>query len=229
MRIGRRSGSKNRVDARLFLVFCLSVGLTAGIVLGNGGDGEGFKEPLGGILVASQVGYGCATGSPLAMECADGGLSTATIGVLDAPPTPVPPLPGDAPSRQGIRETADEETAGTPSVVSGREPEFAEGAIASYDTRPVLAAVSYSVLGEIVAAYDWPINEAFQVVDCESSWDAGAVSWAGSYGLMQLHAATWAPIFPDFWERWDDPEWNVATAWEIYKRADYSWTPWDCW
>ncbi|KKL65029.1 hypothetical protein LCGC14_2159020, partial [marine sediment metagenome] len=58
MRIGRRSGSKNRVDARLFLVFCLSVGLTAGIVLGNGGDDEGFKKSLGGVFAASQVGYG---------------------------------------------------------------------------------------------------------------------------------------------------------------------------
>ncbi|KKK45164.1 hypothetical protein LCGC14_3165960, partial [marine sediment metagenome] len=47
-------------------------------------------------------------------------------------------------------------------------------------------ALSYTDFGAIVAAYSWPINEAFQVVDCESSWDAGAVSWAGSRGLMQL-------------------------------------------
>ncbi|KKL74056.1 hypothetical protein LCGC14_2068750, partial [marine sediment metagenome] len=60
------SRKKPRVDARIFLVFCLSVG----IVLGNGGDGEGFEKSLGGVFVASQVGYGCATGSPLAMECA---------------------------------------------------------------------------------------------------------------------------------------------------------------
>ena len=180
-----------------------------GIVLGNGGDGEGFKEPLGGIFVASQVGYGCATGSPLAMECTDGGLSTATIGVLDASPTPPrgrTPTPSQA------------------SVATGGAESSPEG---SGDSSVALRA--YTPLGEIVAAYDWPINEAFQVVDCESSWDAGAVSWAGSYGLMQLHAATWASEFPGFWERWDDPEWNVATAWEIYKRADYSWTPWDCW
>ncbi|KKK58145.1 hypothetical protein LCGC14_3047410, partial [marine sediment metagenome] len=150
---------------------------------------------------------------PLAMECTDGGLSTATIGVLDVPPTPP----------QGRTPTA---AAGEPSYrqadVGRVVGELVEGELA------LGGAVSYTPLGEIVAGYDW-MPEAFRIVDCESSWDAGAVSWAGSYGLMQLHAATWAPIFPDFWERWDDPEWNVATAWEIYKRADYSWTPWDCW
>lgn len=88
--------------------------------------------------------------------------------------------------------------------------------------------VQFPPLGEIVASYPWPINEAFRIAECESGWNPEAVSWAGSYGLMQLHAATWASVFPDFWQRWADPLWNVATAWEIYKRAGYSFSPWDC-
>ena len=91
-------------------------------------------------------------------------------------------------------------------------------------------------LQAIVASYPWG-NEAFRIVwgptaNCptgESNGDPNAISWTGeSFGLMQLHAPTWAPVFPDFWERWSDPAWNVATAWEIYKRAGYSFSPWDC-
>lgn len=92
----------------------------------------------------------------------------------------------------------------------------------------IVDGAALTPLGEIVASYPW-MPEAFAVVSCESNWNPLAVSWAGSYGLMQLHAPTWAPVFPDFWQRWSDPEWNVATAWEIYKRAGYSFSPWDCW
>lgn len=115
-----------------------------------------------------------------------------------------------------------------PDVPLAAPVEEAESVAIPSDKRRGESVVSYTGLGEIVAGYDWPITEAFQVVDCESSWNPLAVSWAGSYGLMQLHASTWASVFPDFWARWSDPEWNVAMAWEIYKRAGYSFSPWNC-
>jgi hypothetical protein len=105
--------------------------------------------------------------------------------------------------------------------------EFAEISIEVLGAAGV-PTVGYSALGEIVAVYDWPLNEAFRIVQCESRWNAAAVSWNGtSYGLWQIwegHAWRW----PNFWENWDDPVKNTEMAWEIYKRADYSFSPWDC-
>ena len=90
---------------------------------------------------------------------------------------------------------------------------------------------SQAGIGGIVQQVFGPqAGTALAVAWCESKYDPAAVSMDGtSYGLMQLHAPTWAPVFPDFWQRWSDPEWNVTTAWEIYKRAGYSFAPWACW
>ncbi len=91
-------------------------------------------------------------------------------------------------------------------------------------------------LRTIICARSWPCSEALAIVygptaTCptgESNGDPSAISWDGSsFGLMQLHAETWAPVFPEFWERWMDAEWNVAAGWEIYKRAG-SFSPWSC-
>jgi hypothetical protein len=88
------------------------------------------------------------------------------------------------------------------------------------------ASASYTSLGEIVAAYDWPLNEAFAVVDCESSWNPLAVSWDGSsYGLFQIwagHAWRWL----DFWEEWMNPSRNAEYAYELW--AEQGWGIWGC-
>jgi hypothetical protein len=90
-----------------------------------------------------------------------------------------------------------------------------------------LSAVSLTPLGEIVAAYDWPLNEAFAVVLCESSWNPLAVSWDGSsYGLFQIwagHAWRW----PDFWSEWMNPSRNAEYAYELW--AEQGWGIWGCW
>ena len=90
--------------------------------------------------------------------------------------------------------------------------------------------VSYTILGEIVAAYDWPLNEAFAVVDCESNWNPLAVSWAGSRGLMQLmpvHAWRFSSRGWDYWTDVFVPERNVAIGYEIW--SEQGWFPWGCW
>ncbi|KKL19588.1 hypothetical protein LCGC14_2463910, partial [marine sediment metagenome] len=92
-----------------------------------------------------------------------------------------------------------------------------------------VALRAYTPLGEIVAGYDWPINEAFQVVDCESSWSPDAISWAGSRGLMQLmpvHAWRFAARGWDYWVDVFVPERNVAIGYELW--LEQGWVPWDC-
>ena len=226
------STRKPRVDARVFLVLCLSV--TVGIVLGLGGD-EGELS-----VVAIRQGSGNIFGTGLA-----GGLqaaeqrwqrdypSTASLSrdgfdrevVLDATPTPVPPQ-----ERSPI--TAAEDNKSGPSEEGGillyGAASSGQGGNRPGDGDADLApVVSYTALGEIVAAYPWPINEAFAVVDCESSWNPGAVSWNGtSYGLWQIwqgHAWRW----PDFWSEWDNPEVNTQWAFELY--LEQGWGIWDCW
>ena len=246
------SRKKPRVDARLFLVL-----LAAGLILGGQNGEVSMSEELSREEVGT-VRYvqaadnfmayrGVVSATYRAMSI-DGHFPESATSVDESPPTPVPPQ-GRTPTlgresvaagaAQSAEESAGHSGEALPAAESGGQRASgtnlgAGEAISEIGATSDLRAngsglVSYTALGEIVAQYDWPINEAFRVVDCESSWNPDAVSWAGSYGLMQIHAETWAPVFPDFWQRWSDPEWNVATAWEIYRRAGYSFSPWDCW
>lgn len=155
------------------------------------------------------------------------GLSGDGIDVPLATPTPVPDVPRDASGAQGMGEETGGEAAGTTGASDGNE---AGGVANPGSSGPVLdgRSVSLTPLGEIVASYSWPVNEAFAITSCESSWNPGAISWAGAYGLWQIYASTWASYFPDFWENWADPVRNTEMAWEIYVRAGYSFSPWDC-
>ena len=93
-------------------------------------------------------------------------------------------------------------------------------------------------ISELIRSYDWDDETALRIVygptsicpTGESGGRADAVSYDGtSYGLFQLHAPTWANVFPDFWTRWMDAAWNIARACDIYVRAGYSFWPWACW
>jgi hypothetical protein len=88
--------------------------------------------------------------------------------------------------------------------------------------------VAFTALGAIVAQYDW-MPDAFRVVDCESSWNPDAVSWAGARGLMQLmsvHAWRFARRGWDYWVDVFVPERNVAIAYELYQ--EQGWGIWSC-
>lgn len=89
-------------------------------------------------------------------------------------------------------------------------------------------------LETLICSYPWPCWEAISIAQCESGVNINgeldgvwAVSWTGtSYGLFQLnkiHVNKW----PDFWENWMIPEWNVAHAFEMWSTS--GWGPWDCW
>ena len=87
-----------------------------------------------------------------------------------------------------------------------------------------------TLVPNLIRSYDWDDETALRIMWCESGGRADAVSWDGtSYGVMQLHAPTWARVFVEFWSRWMDAAWNIARAWDIYVRAGYSFAPWACW
>ena len=93
---------------------------------------------------------------------------------------------------------------------------------------PALAGGVDSIRALIRAVFGEHGEEALNVMWCESGGDPGVVSYDGSsYGLFQLHAPTWARVFPDFWEWWSDPQWNIEHARIIFERAG-SFSPWSC-
>lgn len=80
---------------------------------------------------------------------------------------------------------------------------------------------------EIIASYDWPVEEALRVAWCESRLNPGAISHTGDYGVFQVNAR---------WHSWRlrpgesllDPEVNVRIAYEIWRDWGRSWRAWVC-
>jgi hypothetical protein len=77
----------------------------------------------------------------------------------------------------------------------------------------------------LICTYSWPCEQALRVAQCESRWQAGALSPGGHIGLFQLapmHArrigATPSALF--------DPEINVAVAFHLWSES--GWRPWAC-
>ena len=210
------SRKKPRVRASWFLAL-LIVGL-----LGQGGD-SGLQTQE--TLVLEQVPYRYDVADILdvcrlrqADGCSTGEGKAAVGGVLDATPTPLP-------SQRHTPTAAAEDTSGDSRMRAGTS-----GAVVESVTVVYLGVegevVSYTALGEIVAAYDWPLNEAFAVVDCESGWTPDAVSWDGSsYGLFQvnsIHSWRW----PSFWDTWYNAVDNTRYAYELW--LEQGWAPWSC-
>ena len=189
------------------------MGLTAGIVLGNGGDGGKTNATYGDTAsLVSALRQGDAVGVEREWRWTQLVLYRvqAEGASLDVPPTPP----------QGRTPTAAAGELSYRQADVGRVVgELVEGELA------LGGAVSYTPLGEIVAGYDW-MPEAFRIVDCESSWDAGAVSWDGSsWGLWQIHAVHfWR--WPNAWNEWMIPEVNTRWAWELYQ--EFGWGIWSC-
>lgn len=84
------------------------------------------------------------------------------------------------------------------------------------------AAESYR---DLVAQYDWPVDQALAIMTCESGGNPEAVNWGDakitgmpSSGLFQINALL-------NWD-WNSPAANIARAHEMYSRR--GWRPWSC-
>lgn len=115
----------------------------------------------------------------------------------------------------------------------GAEPEpsnTADAADAEQRAQPDVAGDSaeQAVADVVIRSYDWDDATAIRVFTCESGLREDAVSYDGtSYGITQIHAPTWAPVFPDFWQRWMEAAWNIEHAYIIWLRS--GWVAWACW
>jgi hypothetical protein len=77
----------------------------------------------------------------------------------------------------------------------------------------------------LVCSYSWPCVEALNVMWCESGGKPNAIGGGSNYGLFQLNQI-WASRWPDFWESWPVPSWNVERAFTLYSES--GWRPWAC-
>ena len=122
----------------------------------------------------------------------------------------------------GMQEPAEDADAGVPQLLQRPTHEGTAG--------PSQPGRGGSVESLIRARFGAQAEAAIEVAWCESTMNPSAVSYDGSsFGLFQIHAPTWAPMFTGFWEHWMEAEWNIEHAWIIFERAGYSFTPWACW
>lgn len=94
---------------------------------------------------------------------------------------------------------------------------------------PSVAAVEAAALSvpDLIASYDWPVDEALRIATCES----GLQPWAenGRFkGLFQLDTANggWFAYYGYDVSAWADPAVNVAVAHLLWQ--DEGWAPWSC-
>ena len=75
----------------------------------------------------------------------------------------------------------------------------------------------------LISSYPWPQDEAYHIMICESSGNAGASNSANSIGLFQIH-------YPSHWDKVEslealfDPTTNVHVAFHLWE--DQGWEPW---
>ena len=85
---------------------------------------------------------------------------------------------------------------------------------------------------DIVALYDWPLDEAVAVIDCENpQWDPEAVSATSDYGIMQ-HNWEYGPArFKlngyDWYEDRFDPAINIEVGYWLWSQTR-TWDHWTC-
>jgi hypothetical protein len=124
---------------------------------------------------------------------------------------------GRTPTAAAAESTAQKqpEPRGSYQVLSA-DASTGEGALVQGDVQGLQAIICS-------ATYSWDCETALRIVQCESNWDAAAVS-RGNYGLFQInviHAYRWAN-----WSEWMNPEVNTAWAYELW--AEQGWGIWGC-
>ena len=72
----------------------------------------------------------------------------------------------------------------------------------------------------LLSQYNWPVNEAYAVMMCESGGNANAVNPSGAVGLFQIHPYNAANF---------DPATNVARAYAKYLDGVSRGNPWWHW
>ena len=80
-----------------------------------------------------------------------------------------------------------------------------------------------SAFADYICTLQWDCAYAQRVIHCESKdnplSDNG--SDRGLFQLNQIHAIKW----PDYWQNWSDPYWNINHAYELYVEWG-GWKPW---
>lgn len=70
----------------------------------------------------------------------------------------------------------------------------------------------------LVSGYDWPVDQAMNVMRLESGCNPNRISSTQDHGLFQLHLE---PVY--------DPQANIARAYQKYVRARVGYRNWSAW
>lgn len=204
--------------------------LLVGLVMTNGGeDGDdiftGYRQRTRSVGSGELMGGGyepddyqdswrrCVGGTSQRHICGDGSLLGADLDARLSSPAPVP-LQGHPPAPAALN--------GMAGLGAGTDGANSSGVADSVGT-----TARYSEWEALICAPLWDCAVALRIAECESSYQADAVSWNGtSFGLYQIwagHAYRW----PDFWSEWMNPYRNVEYAFELWQ--EQGWGIWNCW